>query len=206
MLTLQGLGGVYDEVFLPLHGAHQAQNAAVALAAVEAFLGAGASTRQLDPEVGPGGLRRRDLAGPAGAGAHRADDPARRGAQPARHGRHGGGAAGGVRLRPARRRGRGARRQGRRRACWSCSSRSSTRSSCTRNSSPRAMPADELGELAVEVFGEDRVRVEARICPTRSRPRSTLAESDVDSELAGVGILITGSVVTVADARTLLVR
>ena len=29
MLTLQGLGGVYDEVFLPLHGAHQAQNAAV---------------------------------------------------------------------------------------------------------------------------------------------------------------------------------
>ena len=50
VLTLQGLGGVYDEVFLPLHGAHQAQNAAVALAAVEAFLGAGAG-RQLDVEV-----------------------------------------------------------------------------------------------------------------------------------------------------------
>ena len=29
----------YDEVFLPLYGAHQAQNAAVALAAVEAFAG-----------------------------------------------------------------------------------------------------------------------------------------------------------------------
>ena len=42
VLTLQGLGGVYDEVFLPLFGAHQAQNAALALAAVEAFLGAGA--------------------------------------------------------------------------------------------------------------------------------------------------------------------
>src|SRR5438552_669937 len=38
MLTLKGLAGTYDEVFLPLHGAHQAQNAAVALAAVEAFL------------------------------------------------------------------------------------------------------------------------------------------------------------------------
>ena len=50
VLTLQGLGGVYDEVFLPLHGAHQAQNAAVALAAVEAFLGAGAK-RQLDIEA-----------------------------------------------------------------------------------------------------------------------------------------------------------
>ena len=37
-------------VFLPLHGAHQAQNAALALAAVEAFLGAGAK-RQLDIEA-----------------------------------------------------------------------------------------------------------------------------------------------------------
>ena len=39
MLSLQGLRARYDEVFLPLYGAHQAQNAAVALAAVEAFLG-----------------------------------------------------------------------------------------------------------------------------------------------------------------------
>ena len=61
VLTLQGLGGVYEEVFLPLHGAHQAQNAAVALAAVEAFLGAGAgaAARRRD---GPGGLRRGQLA------------------------------------------------------------------------------------------------------------------------------------------------
>src|SRR5256886_653308 len=50
VLTLQGLGGRYDEVFLPLHGAHQAQNAAVALAAVEAFLGAG-TARALDVET-----------------------------------------------------------------------------------------------------------------------------------------------------------
>ncbi|MDG5482723.1 bifunctional tetrahydrofolate synthase/dihydrofolate synthase [Mycolicibacterium gadium] len=47
LLDLQGLGGVYSEVFLPLHGEHQAHNAAVALAAVEAFFGAGAQ-RQLD--------------------------------------------------------------------------------------------------------------------------------------------------------------
>ena len=39
MLSLQGLRARYDEVFLPLYGAHQAQNAAVALAAVEAFAG-----------------------------------------------------------------------------------------------------------------------------------------------------------------------
>src|SRR5581483_11867255 len=50
-LSLQGLGGVYDEVFLPLHGAHQAQNAACALAAVEAFFGAGADTGPIDVDV-----------------------------------------------------------------------------------------------------------------------------------------------------------
>jgi dihydrofolate synthase/folylpolyglutamate synthase len=50
VLRLQGLGGVYDEVFLPLFGAHQAQNAACALAAVEAFLGAGRE-KQLEIEV-----------------------------------------------------------------------------------------------------------------------------------------------------------
>ena len=41
LLSLQGLGGEYGEIFLPLHGAHQAHNAAAALTAVEAFLGAG---------------------------------------------------------------------------------------------------------------------------------------------------------------------
>src|SRR6478735_6049174 len=39
MLSLQGLRARYDEVFLPLYGAHQAQNAVTALAAVEAFVG-----------------------------------------------------------------------------------------------------------------------------------------------------------------------
>ena len=31
MLKLQGLGGTYDEIFLPLHGEHQARNAALCL-------------------------------------------------------------------------------------------------------------------------------------------------------------------------------
>ncbi|WP_254406767.1 Mur ligase family protein, partial [Streptomyces sp. AC627_RSS907] len=39
LLTLRGLGGEYPDLFLPLHGAHMAHNAAVALAAVEAFFG-----------------------------------------------------------------------------------------------------------------------------------------------------------------------
>ena len=48
MLTLQGLTGTYDDVFLPLFGAHQSRNAAVALAAAEAFVGGGALA--LDPD------------------------------------------------------------------------------------------------------------------------------------------------------------
>jgi dihydrofolate synthase/folylpolyglutamate synthase len=41
---------VYSDVYLPLHGEHQAHNAVVALAAVEAFFGAGAQ-RQLDVDA-----------------------------------------------------------------------------------------------------------------------------------------------------------
>ena len=39
VLTLNGIHGAYSDIFLPLYGAHQATNAAVALAAVEAFVG-----------------------------------------------------------------------------------------------------------------------------------------------------------------------
>src|SRR5262249_44179728 len=50
-LALQGLSGEYGEVFLPLHGAYQAANAAAALAAVEAFFGKGAGTGALDADL-----------------------------------------------------------------------------------------------------------------------------------------------------------
>lgn len=39
LLRLRGVTGTHDDVYLPLHGAHQAANAACALAAVEGFLG-----------------------------------------------------------------------------------------------------------------------------------------------------------------------
>ncbi|KQO93771.1 bifunctional folylpolyglutamate synthase/dihydrofolate synthase [Leifsonia sp. Leaf264] len=42
LISVRGAAGQYDEMFLPLYGAHQAQNAAVAIAAVEAFIGGGA--------------------------------------------------------------------------------------------------------------------------------------------------------------------
>jgi len=39
LLSIQGVHGDYDEIFLPLYGDHQGNNAAVALAAVEVFAG-----------------------------------------------------------------------------------------------------------------------------------------------------------------------
>ena len=203
VLTLQGLGGVYDEVYLPLHGAHQAQNAAVALAAVEAFLGAG-KDRRLDPEVvragfaaatSPGRLERvrssptilLDAAhNPHGMNATVAaleeDFAFRRlvavvavlGDKDA--------AALLELLEPV-----------------------AAAVVITRNSSTRAMPVERLAAAAVEVFGADRVRVEPEL-PDAIEAAVTLAESDVDGELRGVGVLVTGSVITVADARKLLKR
>jgi dihydrofolate synthase/folylpolyglutamate synthase len=46
VVTLTTPGGRYPDLLVPLHGAHQSQNAACALAAVEAFFG-----RPLDPDV-----------------------------------------------------------------------------------------------------------------------------------------------------------
>jgi dihydrofolate synthase/folylpolyglutamate synthase len=53
-ISVRGLAAEYEDLFLPLHGTHQAQNAAVAIAAVEAFLGGG--EQPLDIEVLRAGL------------------------------------------------------------------------------------------------------------------------------------------------------
>ena len=41
VISVRGLAGTYNDLFLPLFGDYQAQNAAVAIAAVESFLGGG---------------------------------------------------------------------------------------------------------------------------------------------------------------------
>ena len=52
MLDIQGTAAEYTDVFLPLHGRHQAQNATLAVATVEQFLGG----RALDPQLVRDGL------------------------------------------------------------------------------------------------------------------------------------------------------
>ena len=71
----------------------------------------------------------------------------------------------------------------------------------TQNSSHRAMDADELAAIAVEIFGEERVQVEPRL-PDALEAAITLAEEE--GEYAGAGVLVTGSVITVGEARLLL--
>jgi dihydrofolate synthase / folylpolyglutamate synthase len=73
----------------------------------------------------------------------------------------------------------------------------------TENSSMRAMNADELATRAVAVFGPDRVTVEARL-DDALETAVRLAEETDDGVLSGVGVLVTGSVVTVGEARVLL--
>ncbi|MEW2382878.1 folylpolyglutamate synthase/dihydrofolate synthase family protein [Micromonospora sp. NPDC047707] len=203
VLTLQGLGGVYEEVFVPLHGAHQAQNAAVALAAVEAFLGAGAR-RQLDVETvregfatasSPGRLERvRTAPTVLLDGAHNPQ----------------GMAATVTALQEEFAFSKlvavlGVLADKDAASLLELLEPVVDQVVVTRNSSPRAMPAGELAALAAEVFGPDRVEV-AEEMPDAIEAAVALAEEDVPGELAGVGVLITGSVVTVADARRLLKR
>ena len=73
----------------------------------------------------------------------------------------------------------------------------------TQNSSERALPADELGALAVDVFGADRVSVSPRL-PEALTEAMELAEAGPDDALGGSGVLVTGSVITAGEARTIL--
>ena len=67
LISIKGLGGEYDEIFLPLHGEYQAHNAATAVAAVEALLGAGPQTEgRVTTELLQAGFAEVDQPGPDG--------------------------------------------------------------------------------------------------------------------------------------------
>src|SRR4029450_4940578 len=73
----------------------------------------------------------------------------------------------------------------------------------TQNSSERALPADELGALAVDVFGADRVSVSPRL-PEAISEAIELAEAGPDDALGGWGVRVTGSVITAGEAPPLM--
>ncbi len=198
MLTLQGLAGRYEDVFLPLHGPYQAANAAAALAAVEAFLGGGQGS--LDPDAVRQGFA--DVSSPGRLEVVRTSPTV---LVDAAHNPHGmaatvlalGDAFAFTHLvavvavladKDAR-------------TMLEILEPAVSSIVVTENSSPRAMPVEQLRELAEEVFGEDRVRVEDRLDDALD---AAMAMADDESEYGGVGVLVTGSVVTAGEARTLL--
>lgn len=203
LLTLRGLGGEYPEVFLPLHGAYQAHNAAVALAAVEAFFGIGSQhARTLDIDTvrrafasvtSPGRLEvvRRSPTVVLDAAHNPAGALATAGAITEAFGfsRLIGvvGASGDKDVR----------------GFLEAFEPIFAEIVVTQNSSHRALDADALAQIAVEVFGADRVQVEPRL-DDALEAAITLAEEE--GEFAGAGVLVTGSVITVGEARLLLGR
>lgn len=201
-LKLQGLGGVYDDVYLPLHGEHQARNAALALAAVEAFFGAG-KDRQLVIEA-----VREAFAGlevPARMEHVRAAPTV---LLDAAHNPHGARAlASTLDTEFAFRRlvaVIGVMDDKDARGILDALEPVVSDVVVTRNSSPRSLDPATLAELAIAVFGEERVVVEPRL-DTAIETAVALAEESHDPEepISGGGVLITGSVVTAGEARAL---
>lgn len=198
LIALQGLRARYDEVFLPLYGAHQAQNAAVALAAVEAFAG----DAQLDEELvraafaevtSPGRLEiiRRsptillDAAhNPHGAAATAAALEDSFTFEPLI------GVLGVMSDKDAD-------------GLLAEFEPYLAHVVCTQNSTSRSLPAETLAVAAREIFGEDRVTVAPRLADAIEQA-AALAEADDSASLGSGAVLVTGSVVTVGEARSML--
>ncbi|MGI5155546.1 bifunctional folylpolyglutamate synthase/dihydrofolate synthase [Microbispora sp. CA-102843] len=196
VLQLRGLKGVYEDVFLPLYGAHQAGNAAGALAAVET-LTAGDDplgeevVRQAFAQVSSPGRLEIVRRGPTVL-VDAAHNPAGMEATVEALTE----AFGFTRLVAV--------------VAVMADKDVDTildllepvaeEIVVTRNSSSRSLSPDDLAARAEAVFGQDRVHVEDRLDDAIDRG---IALADQGDEL-GSGVLITGSVVTAGDARVLL--
>ena len=197
-VNIQGLGGLYEDIFLPLHGEHQAKNAAVALAAVEAFFGASAG-HPLDvatvrngfaQAISPGRLERVRTSPTTFIDAA--------------HNPHGAKALGaaldrdfdfarliGVLSIFADKDATG---------ILTALEPYLTEVVITQNSSPRALDAYDLAETARDIFGEERVHVADNLPGAYAQAVELAEDAEVQS---GSGIIITGSVVTAGDARAM---
>jgi dihydrofolate synthase/folylpolyglutamate synthase len=198
IITVDGTAAVYDEVFVPAFGEHQAHNAAAAIVAVESFLGGAAIPAEVVEEgfagiTLPGRLEvvRRgptvliDAAhNPAGARALAASLTE---AFAFTHlvavvsvlsGKDVLGIL--AALEPA-----------------------VDEIVVTQNMSPRALGVDDLAALAVEIFGSERVEVAASFADAVDAAITLAEQADT---YAASGVIVTGSVVTAGQARALLRR
>jgi dihydrofolate synthase/folylpolyglutamate synthase len=202
VVTVQGIAGRYPDLLVPLHGAHQAENAAVAVAALEAFLGGGEKELSLDvlqdafatvsspgrlevvrtaPTIivdaahNPGGIR-------ASAEAiHEAFSFSKLVT-----------VVGVLKEKDAEEILRQLKESLGDLAEEFC---------FTQSNSPRAVPAAELAELAVDLgFGEENVHIAEKL---DDAIEWAVERAEANDDLAG-GVLVTGSITLVADARILL--
>ena len=196
VISIEGINGLYDDIFLPLHGVHMATNAAIALAAVEGFFG---GTRQLNIESVRSGFA--SVTSPGRLEILRRDPTVM---IDAAHNPHGAAVlatalqesftfdavigvvsvmgdkdVAGVlqELEPVLR-----------------------EVVVTSNGMPRAMNVNELATLAQDIFGPDRVHVVAKL----SEAIDNAVQLADELGTSGVGVVVTGSVVTAARARALL--
>ena len=194
LITIKGIHDTYEDIYLPLHGRHQAANAATALVAVEAFFG----EQPLDIEAVRAGFAAATSPGRCEV-VHR--DPTI--ILDAAHNPHGAKAlaetlanefnfdeimavvgvfgdkdAIGIlqELEPV-----------------------VDHVIVTQSSSDRAMPSDELEKIASKIFGVDRVfEVSGLHAALERAVRDTTRPLSEDT----IGIIVTGSVVTVGEARS----
>lgn len=194
LLTIQGLKGVYDEIFIPLHGKHQASNAAAALVAVEIFFG----ENELDIDAVREGFAQVRSPGRCEV-IHR--DPTI--ILDAAHNPHGSialvetieseftfdeiiGVVGVMGDKDVR-------------GILVNFEKFMDSIIVTKNSSSRSMEVSDLANLAIEIFGADRVFSAPTLESAIKKAIKDLVRPLSDETL---GIVITGSVVTVGEART----
>ena len=198
LLTLRGTGGTYTDVFLPLHGEFQAHNALLALSATEALVAGGGA---LQPGIVEAAFADVDSPGrleivrtsptvivdgahnPAGVEAMVGSLDEAFAFQRVV------GVVGVMADKDPE-------------GILSILEPVLDEIVVTAAGNARAMAPDELGEVAVDVFGEDRVHVVERLDEAVDLAAG-LAERDVER---GAAVLVTGSILLVAEARILLGR
>ena len=194
LISITGLRGHYDDIFLPLHGKHQASNAAAALIAVEAFFG----EQDLDIDAVRAGFANVTSPGRCEI-IHR--DPTI--ILDAAHNPHGAKAIAetiqseftfddvtGIVALMADKDALG---------ILQALEPIMNQIIVTTNSAARSMAVGELEALATQVFGADRVFAQSTLADAIDKAIKDSVRPLSEESLA---ILITGSVVTVGEART----
>lgn len=202
VVTVQGIAGRYQDLMVPLHGSHQAENAAVAVAALEAFLGGG--EKELSAEVlqeafatvtSPGRLEVLRTAPTIIVDAAHNPEGIRVSAEAIEEAFSFSKivvVVGVLREKDAEEILRQLKESLGGLAEEFC---------FTQSNSPRAVPAAELAELAVDLgFGEENIHIAEKLDDALEW---AVERAEANEDLAG-GVLVTGSITLVADARILL--